>query len=181
MLNHKGTQEIVTERLLLRKYKMSDAENMFKNYANDERVTRFLTWKPYACSEDVKSFLKSVIESYDEPSAYNWAIEYEGEIIGGISAMFVDDMRRNCEAGYCIGYDFWNKGITSEALSAIINYLFNEVGMHRIMAKHDVENPASGEVMKKCGMTFEGRMKEYYRRYDGTYSDSLIYGIINDN
>ena len=136
MLNHKGTQEIVTERLLLRKYKMSDAENMFKNYANDE------------------------------PSTYNWAIEYEGEIIGGISAMFVDDMRRNCEAGYCIGYDFWNKGITSEALSAIINYLFNEVGMHRIMAKHDVENPASGEVMKKCGMTFEGRMKEYYIRYD---------------
>lgn len=51
--------------------------------------------------------------------------------------------------------------------------------MHRVMAKHDVENPASGEVMKKCGMTYEGRLKEYYLRHDGTYSDALVYGIIN--
>ena len=93
--------------------------------------------------------------------------------------MTVDDLWKNCEVGYCIGHDFWNKGITSEALSAVIQFLFEEVGLHRIMAKHDVENPASGEVMKKCGMTYEGRLKEYYLRQDGTYSDSLVYGILN--
>lgn len=105
MLNHKGTQEIVTERLLLRKYRITDSENMFKNYTNDERVTRFLTWEPYTNSEDTKEFLQATIDTYEKDSTYNWAIEYEGEIIGGISAMFIDDMRRNCEAGYCIGYD----------------------------------------------------------------------------
>ncbi|HOA80539.1 MAG TPA: GNAT family protein [Defluviitaleaceae bacterium] len=54
-----------------------------------------------------------------------------------------------------------------------MNYLFNEVGIHRISAKHDIENPASGKVMQKCNMTYEGRLREHYLRHDGTYSDAL--------
>ena len=179
MLNHKGTKEIHTNRLLLRKYRISDAKEMFENYASDERVTKYMPWKAYNKVSDVSSFLESAIREYEKASTYHWAIEYEGKMIGGISAT-VNDMRNNCEVGYCIGYDFWNKGITSEALAAIITFLFDEVGMHRIMAKHDIENPASGEVMKKCGMTYEGRFTEYYLRHDGTYSDALVYGIVNE-
>lgn len=180
MLHHKGTKEIHTTRLLLRKYSLSDAVGMFKNYANDERVTKYLNWKAYEKVEDIRPFLEMSIRDYEKKSTYHWAIEYEGEIIGGISVMSVDDLRNNCEVGYCIGYDYWNKGITSEALEAVIKYLFEEIGMHRIMAKHDVENPASGEVMKKCGMSYEGRFKEYYLRHDGTYSDALAYGVVNE-
>lgn len=181
MLNHKGTKEIHTNRLLLRKYRLSDAEEMFENYANDDRVTKYLPWKPYSNPADVIPFLEMTIKKYEEISTYNWAIIYQGSVIGGISAMSIDTMRNNCEVGYCIGYDFWNKGITSEALAAVITFLFDEVGMHRIMAKHDIENPASGEVMKKCGMIYEGRFKEYYLRHNGTYSDALVYGIVNEN
>lgn len=179
MLNHKGTKEISTGRLLLRKYRLSDAEEMFENYANDDRVTKYLSWNAYNNSSEIVPFLEASIKNYEKMSTYHWAIEYEGRVIGGISAMSVDDLRDNCEVGYCIGYDFWNKGITSEALAAVIRFLFDEVGMHRIMAKHDIENPASGEVMKKCGMTYEGRFKEYYLRHDGTYSDALVYGIVS--
>ena len=180
MLKHKGTEEIRTDRLVLRKYRLSDVDDMFKNYANDERVTTYLSWKAYEKSEDILPFLEMAILDYEKISTYHWAIEYEGEMIGSISVMSVDDLRNNCEVGYCIGYDYWNKGITSEALAAVIQFLFEEVGMHRILAKHDVENPASGEVMKKCGMTYEGRFKEYYLRHDGTYSDALVYGIVNE-
>ncbi len=180
MLNHKGTKEIHTTRLLLRKYRLSDAKDMFENYASDERVTKYMPWKAYDKVSDVSLFLESAIRDYKKISTYHWAIEYGGKMIGSISAT-VNDMRNNCEVGYCIGYDFWNKGITSEALAAVIMFLFDEVGMHRIMAKHDIENPASGEVMKKCGMTYEGRFKEYYFRHDGTYSDALVYGIVNEN
>jgi len=179
MLTHKGTNDIRTKRLLLRRYRLTDSEQMFKNYANDERVTKYLPWKIYERAEDTIPFLQMCINSYENLSTYHWAIEYKGEMIGGISAMSVDDARKNCEVGYCIGYDYWNKGITTEALAAVIEYLFEEVGMHRIMAKHDVENPASGEVMKKCKMTYEGRFKEYYLRHDGTYSDALVYGLVN--
>ena len=180
MLNHKGTKEIHTARLLLRKYRLSDAKGMFENYASDERVTKYMPWRAYDKVSNVSLFLESAIRDYEKISTYHWAIEYGGKMIGSISAT-VNDMRNNCEVGYCIGYDFWNKGITSEALAAVIIFLFDEVGMHRIMAKHDIENPASGEVMKKCGMTYEGRFKEYYLRHDGTYSDALVYGIVNEN
>lgn len=179
MLIHKGTQELITPRLRLRKYLLSDAEDMYKNYATDERVARFLTWKPYTNIEDIREFLLKTIDNYSH-NIYHWAIEIERNMVGGISAMSVDEKNCSCEIGYCIGHDYWNKGITTEALSAVMTYLFNDVGMHRIMAKHDVDNPASGKVMKNCNMTLEGRLREHYLRHDGTHSDSLIYGILKN-
>lgn len=88
-------------------------------------------------------------KDYEKMSTYHWAIEYEGKMIGSIAVMSVDDLRNNCKLGYCIGCDFGNKGIISEALAAVITFLFEKVGMNRIMAKHDIENSAPGEVMKK--------------------------------
>lgn len=180
MLVHKGTQELITKRLKLRKYTLSDGRGMYKNYAADERVTKYLFWRPYKNIEDIETFLSSEIAKYECENFYHWAIEIDNEIIGGISAYSIDENYCNCEVGYCLGYDYWNKGITSEALSAIINFLFNDVGMHRIASRHDVENPASGKVMQKCGMTCEGRLREHYLRHDGTRSDSLIYGILKN-
>lgn len=68
----------------------------------------------------------------------------------------------------------------SEALGAVMNYLFHEIGIHRIMGKHDIQNPASGKVMLNCNMTYEGTLREYYLRHDGTYSDALVYSILKD-
>ena len=180
MLHHKGTQEIKTQRLILRRYNLSDAYNMYKNYATDKRVTRFLNWEPYTCVEDVETFVNDVIASYEKPDIYHWAIIYNGEIIGAISAWAINEQNCNCEVGYNIGYDYWNKGIMTEALSAVIQYLFEEVNMHRILAKHDVYNPASGKVMQKCGMKQEGIFRQYYLHEDGTFSDSVLYSILKD-
>jgi len=178
MLTHKGTTELKSERITLRRFVLSDAKSMYKNYATDERVTRFLTWTPYTSVEDVESFIQSVIEEYERPDTYHWVIDVDGEVIGSISTTSIDEKNCSCEVGYCIAYDYWNKGITSEALGLIMKFLFEEVSMNRIMAKHDVENPASGRVMQKCGMAYEGRLREHYKRHDGTFSDSLVYGIL---
>ena len=135
----------------------------------------------FSCNVDeVKTFLTASIKEYDSPSIYNWAIEYNGEMIGSISTTYINDRDSACEVGYCIGQAYWNKGLMSEALEAVIGYLFHEIDMHRIMAKHDVDNPASGRVMQKCNMTFEGKFRKYYLHDDGTYSDSLIYGILKE-
>ena len=80
MLQHKGTCELKSERMKLRRFILSDAKSMYKNYATDERVTRFLSWTPYVCVEDVESFLQSVLEEYNRPDTYHWAIEVDGEI-----------------------------------------------------------------------------------------------------
>ena len=91
------------------------------------------------------------ISNYDNNNVYNWVIELKetNEAIGSISVVNLEEMNKSCEIGYCIGSEYWSKGITTEALQNVIDYLFREVGVNRICAKHDIENMASGEVMKK--------------------------------
>lgn len=181
MITHKGTQTINTTRLTLRRYEVADASDIFKNYATDKRVTRFLSWPPYNNIIEVEEFINEQVADYENDYIYNWVVEYNSQVVGSISAINRDEHNQSCEIGYCIGYDFWNQGITSEALSAVIDYLFTEIGYHRIFAKHDVENPASGKVMEKCNMIYEGRLRGHYLQHDGVYSDSLVYGILRDN
>ena len=177
MLDHQGTKKIETQRLLLRKYCESDAADIFKNYASDEEVTRFLPWEPYENVEDVKLFISSQLAN-DSIRAYNWVISYGGEVTGSISVTSLNEQNESCEIGYCLGRAFWNQGILSEALAAVVAFLFGEVSFHRVMAKHDVENPASGRVMQKCGMVYEGRLREHYRRRDGSFADAQVYGLL---
>ena len=177
MISHKGTQIIHTERLLLRKYDLKDVGDIFENYATDERVTKFLSWEPYENIETLESFVAAQVSAYSD-AIYNWVIEYNRRVIGSISVTQIDNKNESCEIGYCIGCNYWNKGIMTEAVSAVLKYLFVEAGFHRVFAKHDVENPASGIVMQKCNMLYEGKLREQYRRHDGTFSDSLIYSIL---
>ena len=177
MILHIGTQNIYTERLLLRKYNLGDVADIFENYATDERVTKFLSWEPYENIETLQHFVTSQVSGYCH-TVYNWVIEYEGRVIGSISVIQTDEKNESCEIGYCIGYNFWNKGIMTEAVSAVLQYLLLKVGFRKVYAKHDVDNPASGIVMRKCNMLCEGKLREHYRRHDGTFSDSLIYGIL---
>ncbi|MCL2884691.1 MAG: GNAT family N-acetyltransferase [Oscillospiraceae bacterium] len=179
-MTHRGTVELHTPRLRLRRYDMADVEAMFRNFASDERVTRFLSWPPYKNAEDVKPFLAARVAEYVRDDVYAWAMEFEGEMTGSISVVSLDETNQVCEIGYCLGYAYWNKGLATEALRAVTAFLFDEVNTHRVMAKHDAENPASGAVMKKCGMAHEGTLRGQHRRRDGTYADSLVYGILKE-
>lgn len=179
MLKHIGTQEMNTARLCLRRYKMQDASDIFGNYATDERVARFLSWRPYTNIEDLQAFIAGQIAAYG-PRSYNWVIEYGGQVVGSISVTGMDEKNESCEIGYCLGHAHWNKGITTEALQAVLGYLFGRVNFNRILAKHDVENMASGKVMLHCAMRQEGRLRQHYLRHDGSFSDALLYSILRE-
>lgn len=158
-MNHTGTRSIRTERLILRRFTVNDAEHMFRNWANDPEVTRFLTWPPHGDAEVTRNLLENWVAEYEKPDYYQWAIEFDGEAIGSIAIVSLDDRIKKCEIGYCIGKNFWHRGIMSEALAAVIDYMFDKVGMERIEARHDTNNPNSGAVMKKCGMKYEGTLR----------------------
>ena len=162
MLMHKGTQIINTDRLLLRRFEFDDAYDMFKNWANDSVVTKFLTWKPHNNVDVTKEILEQWINEYEYNNIYDWAIELKeiGEVIGGISLVKLDENYYSCEIGYCMSKRYWGKGIMSESLIAVIDYLFSEVGFNRIAAKHDTNNIASGKVMVKSGMKYEGTLRQ---------------------
>lgn len=180
MFTHKGTQTLETERLILRRFSADDAAAMFTNYANDDEVTKFMRFATHTSVEVSKNYLLSCEENYKKLNYYHWAIQTkEGECIGSLSA-FVDDFDFKADLGYCIGRAYWNKGYTSEAVSAVIEFLFDEVGLNKVEAYHSVNNPASGKVMQKAGMVKEGHAKQKYYCRMG-FQDCDCYGITKED
>lgn len=161
-MNHCGTRRLETERLILRRYVTEDAAAMYKNWASDKEVTKFLMWPPHASREVSQSVTDSWIKEYSDEKFYHWAIvlkENGDEPIGDISVVDMNEKISAVHIGYCIGKPWWHKGITSEALKAVMDFLFDEAGANRIESRHDPRNPNSGKVMKKCGMKYEGTLR----------------------
>ncbi len=178
-MEHKGTIQIETERLILRKFQMQDVEVSFKNWTNDSKVTEFLRWQTHKDIGETKEIFTNWIESYKNLDFYQWAIHLKeiNQPIGGIYAFDLNDRTKKVHIGYCIGSKWWNKGITSEALSAIISFFFEEIGVNRIESMHDPNNPNSGKVMKKCGMKYEGTLRQSDWSNKGIV-DACFYSIL---
>lgn len=178
MLKHKGTQTIETSRLILRKARLEDAEPMFRNWANDSEVTKYLTWPPHEDIEVTRKILASWIDNYQRVDYYQWMIVLKetGEPIGSILSNTVG-RAQSAHIGYCIGKAWWHMGIMSETLQAVMDFLFDEVGYHRIESLHDPNNPYSGGVMKKCGMKLEGTLRQADRNNQGI-CDACYYGLL---
>jgi ribosomal-protein-alanine N-acetyltransferase len=117
------------------------------------------------------------MSNYNYEASYVWAIELKsnGMVIGSISVEISDETTQSCEVGYCIGKPYWSRGIMTEALRAIMHYLFYEVGYQSIRAKHDTRNLASGRVMQKAGMQFTKIEKNVGVGRDGSHYDCAVY------
>jgi len=180
-MNHLGTKEIETDRLLLRKFKLSDAEEMYKNWANDDNVTRYITWPTHKDIEETRRVVEGYVNDSARDNYYHWCIVLKetNEAVGSIGAFRLYDDLKLFEIGYCIGKKFWNKGITTEAMKALIKFFFEEVGVNRIEARHDVKNPASGRVMIKSGLKFESILRQAGKTNNGI-NDMAVYAILKE-
>lgn len=178
-MNHLGTQILETERLILRRFIVTDAEAMYRNWASDPEVTKFLTWPCHASLEVSAQCLEDWVKHYARLDYYQWAIvpKAVGEPIGSISVIGYDARIGQPEIGYCIGRPWWRQGYTSEALGRVIDFLIDEAGASRIETWHDPRNPASGAVMRKCGMTYEGTLRQADRNNQGI-CDVCLYAIL---
>ncbi len=183
MLNHKGSTRLETERLILRSFIESDDVRMFENWASREIVTKYLSWFPHKNIEETRSIIREWIEEDKNPDRYQWAIVLKStnEVIGSIGVVRQNENVKSAEMGYCIGNDFWHQGYTSEALARVLRYLFEEIGYNRITALHDVNNPNSGAVMRKCGMKFEGTLRESGLTKEGLPMSVSIYSILKSD
>ena len=161
-MTHLGTQELETARLLLRRFVLDDAQAMYENWASDPEVTQFLTWPAHSSVDVSRSVLAEWISNYNRADYYQWAIipKDVNQPIGSIAVVSQDDRVCKAHIGYCIGRPWWHQGYMSESLQAVINYLFDSVGMLRLDSRHDPRNPNSGAVMRKCGMQYEGILRQ---------------------
>ena len=181
-MNKTGTQRLETHRLVLRPFRIGDAEDMFANWASDPEVTRFLTWPAHSSVEVTRMVLNSWIPRYEDGGFFNWAIELKetGRVIGNISVVRLDENVDAAELGYCMSRALWGRGIMPEALRAVIDYLFDTAGLNRIAACHDVNNPKSGRVMDKAGMKAEGVQRGAGRNNQGI-CDHIWHAILRSD
>ena len=167
-MNKAGTQRIETDRLILRRFRLEDAEDMYANWASDPEVTRFLTWPAHSSVDVTKALLTDWIPRYEDGGYFNWAMEYKntGKVIGNISVVKLIESIDAAEMGYCMSRVYWGQGLMPEALRAVMDYLFDVVGLNRVAACHDANNPKSGRVMEKAGMKLEGILRHAMIRSD---------------
>ena len=169
-------QTITTPRLVLRKFAETDAEDIFL-WAGDPRVTAFTSLPTQESLASTKELLAGWLADDEN---FHWAVEFNGRVIGHAYSHYVSWHHNHCELGYVIGYDHWGKGLASEALRGILAYLFNQTTMHRVEALYETDNPASGKVMQKCGLRYEGTKRQFFRCRNGSYADALTYVILRD-
>lgn len=180
-MKHLGTKTIETERLLLRPFTLADAPCMYRNWASDPEVTKYLTWPAHGNVGVSEMVLSDWVSHYGEENYYQWAIVLKalGEPIGSIAAVQVNDRAELVEIGYCMGKNWWHRGLMTEAMNAVLGFFFREVGANRVEARHDPRNPHSGGVMRKCGMTYEGTHRQADRNNQGL-CDASWYGILRE-
>ena len=179
-MEHKGTKTIETERLTLRPFVIEDAQAMFDNWAGREAVTRTTQWTRHESVFETEGILTAWCALYGDARVYNWAIVLKetNQPIGNIACMDFSERDSRCTVGYCLSDDHWNQGLTTEALGAVLDFLFTKVGVHKVESYHAADNPASGRVMEKNGMKKEGVLRAQLFGKDGKFHDAAVYGLL---
>ena len=167
-----------TSRLILRKFKLTDVDDLFE-YASNKNIDKYVPWHVYNDRNEAVEFINSKIQRYNEGKLSSWAIELKknNKMIGSID-FGKWYTKSNCATiGYTISCDYWNNGYATEALREVIKFGFETMKLHRIQMEHVKENVASGKVMMKNGLKYEGTLRDaaYYK---GKYYDKKIYSIL---
>jgi ribosomal-protein-alanine N-acetyltransferase len=181
-MNHKGTVLLETDRLILRRFCIEDADAMFRNWANDVEVTKYLTWPAHSDVSVSKTVINSWLGLYQKINHYSWTIVLKeiDEPIGSIAAVEQRDDIGMVHIGYCIGRKWWRCGYASEALIRLVRFFFDDVGANRIETRHDPRNPNSGKVMQKAGLRYEGIFRDADINNQGV-CDAARYAILADD
>lgn len=156
---------------------MDDFDALHRGASNLE-VVRYMTWGPNT-EEDSRRFMQYALQSQVvKPRViFQLAIILDGKCIGGCDFNIISAEHREGEIGYLLDKPYWGKGYATEVAKALIDYGFEEHGMHRIIAKCDARNEGSYHVMEKCGMKREAHLREHRKTREGR-RDTLIYGIL---
>ncbi|KXT63049.1 GNAT family N-acetyltransferase [Streptococcus sp. DD04] len=178
-----GTQSIETKRLLLRPFVESDYQAMYDNWASRPDNLLDVTWDAYESPDMAKQSIACWGENYQNLDFYKWAIclkENPYHVIGDISVVDLDETVNAGEVGYILGKDYWGQGLMTEALKVVLNYLLLEAGFNRVRADFVTANPASGRVMAKAGMSYEGTFRQAVF-HKGEVKDFSVYGILKSD
>ncbi len=146
-----------TRRLILRGMRVSDKDDMYE-YAHRPDVTKYLTWEPHPNLNYTKQYLEFISSRYRLGDFYDWALIWKdnNKMIGTCGFTRIDCRNNLAEVGYVLNPEYWGKEIAREAVEAVMDFGFFNMGLHRIEARFMDGNDNSRKVMEKCGMKYEG-------------------------
>ena len=169
---------LLTQRLILRPVRMSDAQDLYE-YSRDPEVARHVLWDAHRSIHQTRNYIRYLQHQYRTaaPGTFAIALRDTGKVVGTIGFMWVQTDNRSAEIGYSLSRAYWNKGLMTEAVRCIVDFGFDRLQLNRIEAQHECDNPASGRVMQHAGMRHEGTLRQ--RLYNkGRYVDVELYAIL---
>ncbi|WP_086349508.1 GNAT family N-acetyltransferase [Candidatus Enterococcus clewellii] len=178
-LTHTGTQTITTSRLILRPFHKEDNASMRKYWVSNPAIQKMYSEPIYTTEAETAALLDKWITSYANQNYYRWAIRLKekDDCIGQIAYFLVDDTNHFGEIEYCIGEEFQNQGLMTEAVTAILHYGFEQIHLNKVQVCHKSTNMPSQRVIEKSGFVYEGTLRDYFYM-DGEYVDRLYYSIL---
>lgn len=171
---------ITTDRLRLRQVEPTDAGALFA-IRSDPEVTHPYGQEPHQSLDDTRGLIQRLQASYARRESIFWCITLKDEdsVVGSCCFWNFSSDFQCAELGYELGRAFWRQGIMIQAVSAILNYGFNELGLHRIEANPLAGNSASRNLLLKLGFTYEGNLRQrvFFREH---FEDQNYFGLLKD-
>jgi ribosomal-protein-alanine N-acetyltransferase len=177
-----------TERVTLRKITLADAEDFFGYYSNPQ-VTKYLDWRGPSTIEEAQEVIQAWNNNYEQKMIIPWgiALKHSDRLIGTIPFIpirgtFESTPLFPTAVGFELSQQYWNTGIMSEALHAVIDFGFNQMGSHRIQAEVYPENTPSLRLLKKAGFQEEGTLRKYlYHEENKVFNDIILLSLLKDS
>lgn len=146
--------KIRTARMLLRKPRAADAPRIFKAYAQDATVTRYLTWRPHRNVAETRAVIDHFLAGWAGGKEFCWLLftNDRDELIGSIAARAEDS---GFSLGFLVAHPYWGRGYISEAIAAVVEWAWSEPWVSRVSAACDIENTSSARALEKAGFTRE--------------------------
>jgi RimJ/RimL family protein N-acetyltransferase len=167
-----------TGRLVLRPFTLADAADV-QRLAGAREIADTTLHIPYPYTDGMaEAWISTHEPSFNNGASVTFAIVLQdGNVLCGAIGISIDYDNAHAELGYWLGVPYWGQGYGTEAAQALLRYGFQELGLHRIHANHFGRNPASGRVMQKIGMRYEGCLRQHARKWDA-FEDIVQYGIL---
>ena len=167
-----------TARLILRPFELTDAPEV-KKLAGAKEIASTTGVVPHPYKDGMaEEWISTHQQRFEQGKLVNFAIVVKEitQLCGAIE-LTIDNENSNAELGYWIGVPYWGQGYCTEAALVVVAYGFKNLNLHRIYASHLTRNPASGRVIQKLGMTYEGCLRQHEQKW-GKFEDVAIYGIL---
>ncbi len=170
-----------TKRLVLRPFSLEDAKKV-QQLAGDRRIAEMMLTIPHPYEDGMaEEWIPTLAEKFASGEMVDFAITLrEGGTLVGAVGLTINKQHEKAELGYWIGADYWGQGYCTEATGAMVRFGFDYLQLNRVQGHHLTKNPASGRVMLKVGLLYEGRAPQAVKKGD-RFEDIALYGIIRSD